>query len=349
MFLLIVLGIHVHHRDGVVHDALHTAAAARPAAAASGGELDLEQLGVKRLTVPRRVLEEMPLYTRAIRPPRARRVRGRADDGRAGAAEVNARRRRTARRRRRRRRRSCSPTCAICLDDFCAGRASCAAACAPHLPRCRASTPARELEPVPAVQDERAAQGACPPVITNAMVRRERMLRRMRDGGQGGPRGGGDGHRGEAQGVGGRSEGALWARGGPRAAARRRCGARLPRCLRGRRWRCGRRRPLPPRPALPRRKRRRRRRSSTAPRWKRSSAGSARAADPDVVAEVVDEQERQPTRGARPLSSISRRGVKRGLLDRRLAIETIGTNDGRALFGTTLRNQETWYWKANTG
>jgi hypothetical protein len=27
------------------------------------GELDLEQLGVKRLTVPRRVLEEMPLYT----------------------------------------------------------------------------------------------------------------------------------------------------------------------------------------------------------------------------------------------------------------------------------------------
>ena len=27
------------------------------------GELNLEQLGVKRLTVPRRILEEMPLYT----------------------------------------------------------------------------------------------------------------------------------------------------------------------------------------------------------------------------------------------------------------------------------------------
>ena len=191
------------------------------------------------------------------------------------------------------------PTCAICLDDFCAEESVVRELPCRHIfhAACVDAFLRENSSLCPLCKTSVLPKGYCPPVITNAMVRRERMLRRMRDGGPGddGPR------RRRGMGIAVRPRewvagaGALWARGRPEG-RRRDDAAAAPapadragagggdaagggRCPHGRRSRDG---------------------SAAADDGVLRRRGgaqqrehSARAADPDVVAEVVDEQERR--------------------------------------------------------
>jgi hypothetical protein len=192
------------------------------------GELDLEQLGVKRLTVPRRVLEEMPLYTyppekgdpaqRLEAEPGSEAVRT-ADEPvqqvnateKDGAATATATATpQTA---------FLQPTCAICLDDFGAEESVVRELPCRHIfhAACVDAFLRENSSLCPLCKTSVLPKGYCPPVITNAMVRRERMLRRMRDGG---PEDDGRRRR-RGMGIAGRPRewvagaGALWARGRP--------------------------------------------------------------------------------------------------------------------------------------
>jgi hypothetical protein len=170
------------------------------------GEVDLEALGIKRLTVPQEVLDNMPLYTYGsvvpVRPDATTIVPlttvGADKDGttsvsssRPGSPVPTARPTPALVR-------SSSyhptayqqPTCAICLDDF----------IAPDSDANEPGTIVRELpchhifhpdcvdtflrdnsSLCPMCKKTALPKGYCPANVTNAMVRRERMIRRLRD------------------------------------------------------------------------------------------------------------------------------------------------------------------------
>lgn len=183
----------------------------------ANGEVDLEALGIKRLTVPQEVLDKMPLYTygsgapvspEAARsnstavttespspasdkldsspstrptspiPPVAAPKRSRPKNPRAPASYNPTPLQ--------------QPTCAICLDDFVPPSTS---------PEPTPGTTVRELpchhifhpecvdsflkdssSLCPMCKKTALPTGYCPRAITNAMVRRERMVRRGRAG-----------------------------------------------------------------------------------------------------------------------------------------------------------------------
>jgi hypothetical protein len=197
------------------------------------GELDLEQLGVKRLTVPRRVLEDMPLYTyppEKVDPaarndaepaPETEPVPETATDAtepavqHAGAEKPSPDRAATATPQTA----FLQPTCAICLDDFAADESVVRELPCRHVfhAACVDAFLRESSSLCPLCKTSVLPKGYCPPVITNAMVRRERMLRRMRDGGVDGQ----DGRHRRGIGLAVRPRewaagaGALWARSRP--------------------------------------------------------------------------------------------------------------------------------------
>lgn len=161
------------------------------------GEVDLEALGVKRLTVPRQYLEKLPLYTYSAGPEDAEKTTPQVPaqtrnlpsptiDAETGQKAAPLSRRPSA---------PTAPTtitvngptfsqstCPICLDDFepneCQVR---------ELP-CRHIFHVDCIDPFllsnsslcPMCKTSVLPVGYCPPRITNVMVRRERMIRRMR-------------------------------------------------------------------------------------------------------------------------------------------------------------------------
>ncbi|KAF2768857.1 hypothetical protein EJ03DRAFT_112939 [Teratosphaeria nubilosa] len=157
----------------------------------ANGEVDLEALGIKRLTVPQAVLDDMPLYTYGTRAPmEATSAKGesvRTCISRPGSPVPDARPvpanttpyRPTS---------LSQPTCAICLDDFVPASEGTEGTTVRELPCHHIFHPEcvdiflRDNSSLcPMCKKTALPKGYCPTHVTNAMVRRERMVRRMRE------------------------------------------------------------------------------------------------------------------------------------------------------------------------
>jgi hypothetical protein len=165
----------------------------------ANGEVDLEALGIKRLTVPQEILDTMPLYTYGDGVPVQPTARSVAREGTASTAmresDVLGKEETVAESSRAPRRATIStlhqPTCAICLDDFVAAASSSSGTIQGTIVRelpCRhifhpecVDTFLRDNSSLcPMCKKTALPKGYCPRVVTNAMVRRERMVRRIR-------------------------------------------------------------------------------------------------------------------------------------------------------------------------
>ena len=182
----------------------------------ANGEVDLEALGIKRLTVPQDLLDKMPLYTygsgapvqqasiaREITAPSvardatvpsvARDKLNSTDSSRPSSPAPNVRPTATMNR-------SASyrptplqqPTCAICLDDFIPASDGTQGTIVRELPchhifhpECVDTFLRDSSSLCPICKRAALPKGYCPRVITNAMVRRERMVRRLRPDAEG--------------------------------------------------------------------------------------------------------------------------------------------------------------------
>jgi hypothetical protein len=179
----------------------------------ANGEVNLEALGIKRLTVPREHINKLPLFTYSLEeeskfmpaPPRPMKnststttTVNRGDDASEGS---------------RRGSRSqdlpsslppvsmidetvsnpdsilahkylpySQPTCPICLDDFESGTTAIRELPCGHIfhPECIDSFLSNNSSLCPMCKKSVLPKGYCPTKITNAMVRRERNLRRLR-------------------------------------------------------------------------------------------------------------------------------------------------------------------------
>jgi hypothetical protein len=161
----------------------------------ANGEVDLEALGIKRLTVPQEILDSMPLYTYGsgviVQPTAIRSVARETTTAREsdvlGKEEVIAESSTAPRRRQLHISTLDQPTCAICLDDFVPATSSAQGTIVRELP-CRhifhpecVDTFLRDNSSLcPMCKKTALPKGYCPRIVTNAMVRRERMVRRIR-------------------------------------------------------------------------------------------------------------------------------------------------------------------------
>lgn len=131
----------------------------------ANGEVDLEALGIKRLNVPQEILDKMPqyVYTSKDAP---------APSTAAGAKEAAPRKvvQYT------------QPTCPICLDDFASGETIIRELPCGHIfhPECVDPFLKSSSSLCPVCKRSSLPPGYCPVQVTNLMVRRERLIRRMR-------------------------------------------------------------------------------------------------------------------------------------------------------------------------
>ena len=168
----------------------------------ANGEVDLEALGIKRLTVPQDVLDKMPLYTygtgapvappslardNAALPAVARDKLASADSSRPTSPDPAVRPAPAERATSYRPSPLQQPTCAICLDDFVAATSDNEGTIVRELPchhifhpECVDTFLRDSSSLCPMCKKSALPKGYCPRVVTNAMVRRERMLRRIR-------------------------------------------------------------------------------------------------------------------------------------------------------------------------
>ena len=165
----------------------------------ANGEVDLEALGIKRLTVPQDILDTMPLYTYGsglLVQPTSRSVAREGTTSNAGReSDILGKEETQAESSRAPRRAIMStldqPTCAICLDDFVPASSSPSGTIQGTIVRelpCRhifhpecVDTFLRDNSSLcPMCKKTALPKGYCPRVVTNAMVRRERMVRRLR-------------------------------------------------------------------------------------------------------------------------------------------------------------------------
>lgn len=163
------------------------------------GEVDLEALGIKRLTVPQDLLNEMPLYVYGSGVPASRTATNASDTGLSGheekatgsAPSANV----ASKLRPAQAPRTTSyhptplsqPTCPICLDDFVPATAEEEGTTVRELPchhifhpECVDTFLRDSSSLCPMCKKTALPQGYCPRVITNAMVRRERNVRQLR-------------------------------------------------------------------------------------------------------------------------------------------------------------------------
>lgn len=163
------------------------------------GEVDLEALGIKRLTVPQEILDKMPVttYSAAHIPPlptepefahtkeitssspsspiaavAATSVPRTSKDGSVVSPSVAQHSQAYS-----------QPTCPICLDDFEAGETLVRELPCHHIfhPDCVDTFLLNNSSLCPMCKVSTLPKGYCPANITNAMVRRERNIRRLRD------------------------------------------------------------------------------------------------------------------------------------------------------------------------
>jgi hypothetical protein len=164
------------------------------------GELDLEVLGIKRLTVPQELLDKMPLYTygtvrpeRAVAPSSNGKHLASSSDSRSSSPALNARPSPAIVRAHSYRPTALDqPTCPICLDDFVAadpstnepGNTVRELPCH-HIfhPECVDAFLRDNSSLCPMCKTSCLPKGFCPKNVTNAMVRRERIMRRNHERG----------------------------------------------------------------------------------------------------------------------------------------------------------------------
>lgn len=117
----------------------------------ANGEVDLEALGIKRLTVPQELLDKMPQYAYG------------SAIAKSEASQLE------------------QPTCPICIDDFVDDTVVRKLPCR-HIfhPECVDTYLRDNSSLCPLCKKSVLPKGYCPANVTNAMVRRERMVRRLR-------------------------------------------------------------------------------------------------------------------------------------------------------------------------
>ena len=125
------------------------------------GEVDLESLGIKRLNVPQEQLDKMPQYvftTKAEGAP--------VPQGKGAPRDVHY----------------SQPTCPICLDDYVSGETNVRELPCNHIfhPECIDPFLRDNSSLCPVCKKSALPVGFCPVNVTNLMVRRERLIRRMR-------------------------------------------------------------------------------------------------------------------------------------------------------------------------
>lgn len=152
------------------------------------GEVDLEALGIKRLTVPQEVLDKMPAYVYTLGgdekqeeagvmgstgPSHAPPMSPTSDTYTATTSTTLAHKGQLY----------SQPTCAICLDDYTPGKTIVRELPCRHIfhPECIDSFLRENSSLCPLCKKTTLPKGYCPALITNAMVRRERLVRRIRE------------------------------------------------------------------------------------------------------------------------------------------------------------------------
>ena len=146
------------------------------------GEVDLETLGIRRLTVPQDVLEKLPVYVyttiekegpieeESLRTPLARRSSEPPATIHITTDNIPARPRKFQ-----------QPMCAICLDDFVPNSTVVKELPCLHIyhPECIDELLGGHSSLCPVCKGKVLPSGYCPEIITNAMVRRERQARQL--------------------------------------------------------------------------------------------------------------------------------------------------------------------------
>lgn len=163
------------------------------------GEVDLEVLGIKRLTVPQELVDKMPLYVYGTLPERAEQQPALGVEKDSSSNTANSRssspapdvRPTAARMHSYRPAALDQPTCPICLDDFIAPTDSEAGTSVRELPchhifhpECVDTFLRDNSSLCPMCKKSCLPKGYCPKNVTNAMVRRERIMRRNRERGR---------------------------------------------------------------------------------------------------------------------------------------------------------------------
>jgi hypothetical protein len=166
------------------------------------GEVDLEVLGIKRLTVPQDLLNKFPLYTYGTVRPEPVVTKGEAatkiekdlaqTPSRSSSPSPDIRPTPAIRAHSYRPSAFDQPTCPICLDDFVpadpatneAGNTVRELPCH-HIfhPECVDAFLRDNSSLCPMCKNTCLPKGYCPKNVTNAMVRRERIMRRNRERG----------------------------------------------------------------------------------------------------------------------------------------------------------------------
>lgn len=141
----------------------------------ASGDVNLEALGIKRMTVPQEILDKMPLY-----------VFQRSEDSAENHSVVNSKQPNSTsmdlvKERQPMRSHFDQPTCAICLDDFEHGETNVRQLPCEHIfhPECVDEFLRENSSLCPLCKVSALPKGYCPTIITNAMVRRERIMRRI--------------------------------------------------------------------------------------------------------------------------------------------------------------------------
>ncbi|KAJ9646320.1 hypothetical protein H2199_002369 [Coniosporium tulheliwenetii] len=140
------------------------------------GEVDIEALGMKRMTVPQEVLDKMPVYTYSgpsvVEPQRSDSAAKELDNPAPNTTTPPTPTNTTV---------FTQPTCPICLDDFDHTTQVRELPCR-HIfhPDCVDSFLLTLSSLCPMCKKSVLPPGYCPATVTNAMVRRERMMGRRR-------------------------------------------------------------------------------------------------------------------------------------------------------------------------
>lgn len=182
VFLIIVLAIllAIVLATSVIMHLIQRRQRRRLAERVARGEVDLEALGIKRLNVPQALLEKMPTYTYTSKDPQAapssetRTTEAEAEADTTKPTDTVAAPTRDV---------SYSQlTCPICLDDFIHAETIVRELPCGHIfhPECIDPFLRDNSSLCPMCKKSSLPAGYCPVTVTNIMVRRERLVRRMR-------------------------------------------------------------------------------------------------------------------------------------------------------------------------
>jgi len=143
------------------------------------GEVDLESLGIKKMNVPQHLIDAMPKYTFTTPPeveaPTSTAVpRAEASKGLSNPAQQQSHQHSTS---------FSQTTCPICLDDFTPNESEVRELPCRHIfhPECIDLFLRDNSSLCPMCKVSALPAGYCPVKVTNLMVRRERLVRRMRE------------------------------------------------------------------------------------------------------------------------------------------------------------------------